>query len=62
MIGVVRKFAGFKPSKEDQYAKFWGIEHKTCWAHFYLFSDDTTLLYEYGVTRHRGGGIVDYLF
>ena len=44
MIGVVRKFAGFKPSKEDQYAKFWGIEHKTCWAHFYLFSDDKTLL------------------
>lgn len=62
MIGVVRKFTGFEPSKEDQYAKFGGIEHKMCWADFYHFSDDKALLCEYGVTRHRGGDGVGYPF
>lgn len=62
IIGVVREFTGFELSKEDQYAKFGGIEHKTRWAAFNHFSDDKTLLYEYGVTHHRGGDIVDYPF
>lgn len=62
MTGVVRKFTGFEPSKEDQYAKFGGIEHKTCWADFHHFSDDKALLCEYGVTRHRGGDRVGYPF
>lgn len=51
MIGVVRKFTGFEPSKEDQYAKFGGIEDKMCWADFYHVMTSTYVSSEPPVMR-----------